>query len=36
MLKRTLDSGGAVATEMSEILDWALTEGIISLPQKKR
>lgn len=36
MLKRTCDSGGAVSSEMSEILDWAMTEGIISLPQKKR
>lgn len=35
MLKRTMDTGGAVATEMAELLDWAQSSGTISLQQRK-
>ena len=35
MLKRTMDSGGAVQLEVAQTLDWALNAGVISLPQKK-
>jgi len=35
LLRRTMDSGGAVVGEVVELLESAVKDGVISLPQKK-
>ena len=35
MLRRTMDSGGAVVGEMVELLESAVNDGVITLSQKK-
>eukprot|EP00952_Eustigmatos_sp_NYUAD-ZCMA_P002946 12866-Eustigmatos_ZCMA.PRE.1 len=35
LLQRTCDTGGAVASELGELLEWAQSSSVISVAQKK-